>query len=437
MENPSWYAHRSQILGGKDLAALNVPVLSLSERDGRWSRLKEKMHLHGLDALVMVGSDVNSGMGMANVRYVTQIGTMLGAYVVFPLVGSPTMFYGAPHMHLPGSWQRVPGRWLDDVRPVAGVRGVLEAIAERGLSHAHLGLVGHRDMLSAHTQLPAFFVDRLRRELGGAVISDATSLLEEMRTIKSEEELGFLRRAGEVARRRIDRLAETARAEATEADVWAAMDHEMIIAGGEPSTFNMLSSGPAVGLESDSRVMGLLHGSEVPFTGTMRELSEGDLVICAFQTSYGGYLASTEFSVFLGEAPPELLRLHEAGAQIIRMAEELFVPERPLREIYTTFHDFTAEEGLDFVKLGFHGQGLASPEFPTMVYRDTPDQPLARRGLGDLRLREDMVFGLSVDLHDPSWRTDVGLMIGDTVRVTPAGGEYLCGIPLDLFEVAP
>jgi hypothetical protein len=46
-----------------------------------------------------------------------------------------------------------------------------------------------------------------------------------------------------------------------------------------------------------------------------------------------------------------------------------------------------------------------------------------------------MVFGLNVDLHDPSWRRDVGLMLGDTVVVKPDGAEYLCNTPLDLVEV--
>ncbi|MTD52565.1 M24 family metallopeptidase [Amycolatopsis pithecellobii] len=435
MKNPAWYAEREQLFSKKELLPLTVPIQSLEERDRRWAALREKMHLHALDALVLAGTDFNASMGMANIRYVTQIGTMLGAYVVFPRVGDPTVFYGAPHMHLPGPWQQVPGHWVEDVRPMNGVQGVLDVLAQHGLGEGRLGYVGYRDMLVPETQIPAFFLDQLRRDLPRATLTDATPLLDEMRSVKSDEEIRFLRRAGEIARKRIQRLAVTAREGATEADVWAAMEHEMIVNGGEPSSFTMLSSGPVTGPDGERYVAGLLHGAEVPFTATMRRLTEGDLIVCEFHTSYGGYLAATEFSVFLGEAPPELHRLHQAGVHVIRMARDLFVPGRPLREIYTAFHDYAAGEGIDFVELGFHGHGLSSPEFPAVVYRETEGQLLNRRGLGDVRLRENMVFGLNVDLHDPLWRKDVGLMIGDMVRVTPDGAEYLCDIPLDLFEV--
>jgi Xaa-Pro aminopeptidase len=436
METPLWYAERDEVFGEKELLPLEVPILSIDERDRRWAAVREKMFLHALDGLVLFGTDFNSSMGMANVRYVTQIGVILGAYVVFPLVGEPVVFYGAAHMHMPGPWSQVPGAWVKDVRPKAGVRGVLEVLGERGLDEGRLGVIGYRDMLSPESNVPAVFLEELHRGLPRARISDATPLIDELRMIKSPEEQEFLRRAGTIARRRIERLAATAKPGATEAEVWAAMEHETVVSGGEPSTFNLLSSGPAAGPESERRVQGLLHGAEVPHTATPRRLEEGDLVICEFHTSYGGYLAGTEFSVFLGEAPPELLRLHEAAATLVRMAGDLFVPDRTVREIYSAFHGYAAESGLDFLELGFHGHGLASPEFPANVYREADMSLLGRPGMGDMRLRENMVFGLNIDIHDPSWRRDVGVMLGDMVRVTPSGAEYMCDIPLDLFELS-
>ena len=435
MQTPLWYAEREQVFGSRELLPLEVPILSVQERDRRWAAIREKMYLHALDGLVLFGTDFNSSMGMANVRYLTQIGVILGAYVVFPLVGDPTVFYGAPHMHMPGPWNQVSGRWVEDVRPKAGARGVVEAIEEKGIAAGRLGVVGYRDMLSPESNIAAFFLEELHRALPRATISDATPLVDELRATKSPEELEFLRRAGAIARRRIERLAATARPGVTEAEVWAAMEHEQVVSGGEPSTFNLLSSGPATGADSRAQVQGLLHGAEVPYTATMRELHEGDLIVCEFHTSYGGYLAGTEFSVFLGEAPPELIHLHEVGTEVVRMAGDLFVPGRQVREIYSAFHDFVTDQGLDFVELGFHGHGLASPEFPAVVYREADVDLSPRRGIGEMRLRENQVFGLNIDLHDPSWRRDVGIMIGDMVRVTPEGAEYLCDIPLDLFEL--
>jgi Xaa-Pro aminopeptidase len=167
----------------------------------------------------------------------------------------------------------------------------------------------------------------------------------------------------------------------------------------------------------------------------LREIHEGDLILCEFHTSYGGYLAATEFSVFVGEAPDELARLHDVAGEIVRMAGELFVPDRTVREIYTAFHEHVDAAGVDFVELGFHGHGLASPEFPAVVYREPDLGMMGLAGIGGMRLRENMVFGLNIDLHDPVWRRDVGVMLGDMVAVTPGAAEYMCKIPLDVFEV--
>jgi Xaa-Pro aminopeptidase len=250
--------------------------------------------------------------------------------------------------------------------------------------------------------------------------------------IKSGEELDFLRRAGAIARMKIDRLVELAQPGVTEAELWASMEYVGTVNGAEPATFNMFSSGPVVG---DERVQALLHGAEVPHTATQRVIGEGDLVICEFHTSYGGYLAGTEFSAFVGEAPPELVRIREVANDIVRSAKDMFVPGRTVGEIYRTWHKRVEDEGLDFIELGFHGHGLGSPEFPANVYREGDHDGIGLSGIGDVRLREDMVFGLNCDLHDPSWRRDVGIMLGDMVRVAPDGAEYFCDVPLDTFEI--
>ncbi|MGH2936929.1 MAG: M24 family metallopeptidase [Solirubrobacterales bacterium] len=385
---------------------------------------------------MLVGTDYAFNTGMANVRYVTQLGTILGTTVVFPRDGEPMAFSGPPHMHIPfGAWRQVPGAWMDDVRPDSGVAGLVAEIEKRGLAKRSVGVVGYRHMLAPLSNISAAFLDQLRRGLPEATITDETAIVDELRLIKSEEEKVFLRRAGEIARKRIAKLAELAQPGATEAEVWAGMEYEGVINGAEPGTFNMFSSGPVTGAGANGRVQGLIHGSAWPHSPTLRKIEEGDILICETHTSYGGYLAGAEFSVFVGEAPKELVRLHRTAAEIVRMAGELFVPDRSLREIYTAFHDHVDAQGIDFVELGFHGHGLTSPEFPTVLWRESDHAGMGLAGIGNVRLREDMVFGLNIDLHDPAWRRDVGVMLGDMVAVAPGGAEYLSQIPLDLFEV--
>lgn len=436
MQTPQWYPEIDQVSDGREIYPIELPMFSAQERDRRWSLIREKMYFRGIEALILVGTDYASSTGMANVRYVTQLGTILGATVVFPRVGDPVAFFAAPHMHIPfGGWRQVPGQWLDDVRPDSGARGIVEALEEMGLTRSRIGLVGYRHMLAPLSNVPAAFVDELHRRLPDAIITDETAIVDDVRLIKSDEEKAFLRRAGEIAVKRIRRLAEVARPGVTEAELWSTMEHEGVLNGAEPATFNLFKSGPVTSPEANGSVQGLLHGSEVPYSPSLRRISEGDIIICEFHTSYGGYLAGTEFSIFVGEAPRELVRLHRVATEIVQMAKDLFVPGRTVRDIYSSFHAHVDAAGVDFVELGCHGHGLASPEFPTVVYREQDHGVMGQAGIGQIQLRENMVFGLNIDLHDPAWRRDVGVMLGDMVAVTPDGADYLCNIPLDLFEV--
>src|SRR6266705_6269071 len=75
-----------------------VPQLSIAERDRRWDRLRKKMIMAGLDALVFLGNDIYWGMGMANMRYVLQVDSQIGADGLFRLVGEPVVWNAVAYM---------------------------------------------------------------------------------------------------------------------------------------------------------------------------------------------------------------------------------------------------------------------------------------------------------------------------------------------------
>ncbi len=43
-----------------------------------------------------------------------------------------------------------------------------------------------------------------------------------------------------------------------------------------------------------------------------------------------------------------------------------------------------------------------------------------------------MVFGTNIDIHDPRWRSDAGIMFGDTILVTEGAPRRLVGVPTEL-----
>ena len=109
-----------------------VPQMSIAERDRRWDRLRKKMIMAGLDALVMLGNDIFWGMGMANMRYVLQVDSQIGADAIFPLVGEPVVWNCVPHMNRPTSMYRSVQEWVSHFRTRAGMPAVADELKARG-----------------------------------------------------------------------------------------------------------------------------------------------------------------------------------------------------------------------------------------------------------------------------------------------------------------
>ena len=204
---------------------------------------------------------------------------------------------------------------------------------------------------------------------------------------------------------------------------------------------NAIGIFPLHGEPADSTRQHLLHGKPQPLSPTQRTLGDGDLLKTEFHANYGGYLTAVEKSVVLGEASRQLRDVHEVCLACAENAYPEFQPGTRLEALWEAFRAPAREAEMDFIELGFHGHGLASPEFPAVVYpqestRLYPDgmawHPASARDQEDIRHREGMVFGTNIDVHDPSRRDDIGLMYRDTILVTGDGPERLVGTPEQL-----
>ena len=51
-----------------------VRALSIAERDRRWTNIRAEMEIRGLDALLIRGVSTKWDGGIANIRYISQIG---------------------------------------------------------------------------------------------------------------------------------------------------------------------------------------------------------------------------------------------------------------------------------------------------------------------------------------------------------------------------
>jgi Xaa-Pro aminopeptidase len=410
----------------------HIPQMPLSERDRRWDLLRKKMLMAGIDALVFLGNDIYWGMGMANMRYVFQIDSQIGADGLFCLEGDPVVWNAPPHMNRPTSLYLSLQEWVADIRDRGGMPAVANELRERGLGRSRVGMIGFNSTIQTTTTLLHDDVLALERLLPEVDWVDASPILQEMRMVKSEAEIEMLRGAGKIARKTLDALVETARPGITDAAVYAEMIRTQIANGGEPNIFNLFAAGP---LEHPTKELWhLLHGADQPLTPSMRPLADGDLVVTEWHTKYGGYRCHTEFTVYVGaKAPQELLRLWDVSRECLEASKTALVAGRTLREAWEAIRKPAEDAGLDWVELGFHAMGNASPEFPTVIYAPGYGaNALNGAGIGDFVLEEGMTFGNNIDLHDSRWKPDIGCMLSDFMVVRPGEAECLIGTPREL-----
>lgn len=397
----------------------DLPTLSDAERARRWSEVRWRMDLAGLDCLLIWGNESKWQSALANTRYVT--GRPVPGMVMLPLDGDPVLWSGFPHDVT--KWGAMASGWVRDIR--AGQQTTSDIIAclkERGYEKANIGVVGFgetRPRVIPET-VPYRQFHRIQAELPEANLVPAGWLLEEARMIKSEEEIALLVKSAELAKAMGEAMLETAKPGVREYEVYAAMLHACLSRGGEEDMI-WLSSG----------AMPPPHAKRPP--ASMRVLERGDLLVCEYHACYLGYLTGAEISISIGEPRKEYQRIHEVCVESQRQGMSKMQPGAMLAEAVHAFRKPIMEAGLASVECGFHGHGLASPEFPSCMYGGDAgswqDHPYAR--IPQIRFQENMVFATATDLYDPKWNKDTGLMLGRTVLITKDGPKELTGLPLE------
>jgi len=176
-------------------------AMPLDEFRGRADRLRAAMAERDLDALLLYGSNPN-GCGhptwLAN--YIVKL--PFAAMVVLPREGDAALiFQGA----MRGRDAAKATTWIEDVRPCWNVAAeCLAALTERGLTHVRIGLAG-MPRLVPHSDW-----ETLTARLAGAALIDAEDLVNCQRAIKSEREIGQLRRSSAIVEQVMESFAHIA-----------------------------------------------------------------------------------------------------------------------------------------------------------------------------------------------------------------------------------
>ncbi len=391
-----------------------IPQLSIEERDRRYRNVRQEMARRGIDCLLLPANGGRWEQLQADSRYLTSIGGFATeVFTVFPLEGEV-----AAYVFNRAAWWRRAQRWISDVRDGHNhwAENAVERLKELGFHKGTIGISGLAGLFRAPDGvIPYSTVTRLQESFPQAKIANATEMMQEIRAIKSAEEIAFMERSAAVIERMIATMAGAARPGVTERELYAAMAQTMLAAGGELPTLFFLGSGP-----------GTTQSSFVP---TGRTLQRGDRIVNEIEAKIGGYAAQAVSPMVLGEPSEEHRRMIDLSAACFHAVLEKMRPGATFGELFDVYK--ATVERL--------GQGKFLWSHPMLHARGLGDDGPALLGDGDLeRFRRIPLQAGMVFILKPQARAAHGndrANVGDTVAVTERGARRLGKRELDFIVV--
>ncbi len=351
---------------------------------------------------------------MADSRYITTIGGFgTETLTIFPREGEITAYV----FNRAAFWKAAQD-WVADVRDGRNhwADNCIERLGETAATPKRVGISGLAGLIRAPDGIvPWTTVARLKKAFADTEFVDATPLIQDIRAVKSDEEVALMRRSAGIIEAMIAAMIDAASPGVRERDVYAAMVHALLAHDGELPSLLIFGTGPDVG-----------HGQFVP---TGRELRRGDLIANEIEARYAGYSAQAVAPASLGPAGNEYLDMLSVARDAFEAIREAMTPGTrlgTLMDVYARTVETAGRGKYRWAHPMMHARGLGD-ESPALL----GDEDLAR--FREIELQANMTFILKPRARGADGRS---AQIGDTVVVTPRGGERLGTRELALAVIA-
>jgi len=327
------------------------------------------MTRRNLEALIIYAPSMKTE-NAANTRYLSNWSNAHGATILIVPVEKEPTFLVSPSVTVYVKEQS----WISDIRSCRGlvsdVKGVLQ---ELNLENNRVGTVGIEE------DLPRVPYNTLMSDLVDYKLENATDILEDLRLIKSPNEIKQLRKTADICEIAYEAFFDSIKPGIPEYKITAAMEYAAKAEGAETVHF-AIASGPVI------------DRSGTPPHSNI--LQKGDMISIAFSLSYEGYHNQVSRCCVIGtpnrdqqsvfnavyESEVSMINIMKPGVSLSAVAEAGMTP--------------IIEAGYEkylLTRLG-HGQGANYGEKPVI-----PSKSLwGNMGMDDLqfRMREGMIMTL-------------------------------------------
>jgi Xaa-Pro dipeptidase len=395
------------------------PLFSDAEMARRHTSVRAEMARRNLDALIVYGSiAMGNSPGQVNLQYLARYAAVIESYLVFPAVGDATLLLSVSY-HVPNARAIA---YVDDVRSGNALQNVVNRIKELRLERERIGLVGpgatSGSGLTMYTEQRQF----LDTSLPGAKFENATNWFDELRLIKSDEELSLLERAGAVTDLAMEEVFQMTRAGITHMELRRAMD-ALAARHGATFPFGHISS---LSMQNPS-------GHYPDFYPTAAKVARDELVMTEFALGYGNYWSKLWGSFFTSEPTPEYRRLFEVAARVHDDLQAGLKPGMKGKDV-DAFLQPVIEAGLEQPANVLVGGWSAMNHAPAMgVMKSSLSASLAARYI-EFELKPGHAVTLHVWLRIPG--SPKGLWVGSSGAISAQGFKSYNRYPISSLRVS-
>jgi Xaa-Pro aminopeptidase len=389
-----------------------ILTTSISDRelDRRWKETRAKMKEQSIDFLVMQND--NEWLG-GYVKWFTDIPARNGyaLSVIFPIDdemttitcgGKPPGDLGPPAWTMRGVKRRLTAPYFKSLWYSNTYDAELAVETLRAKKKAKIGIVGKATM-------SAMFYEYLLKNLPEANFVDATDLVDQIKAIKSDEEVSLIRKTAALQDEAIEYAKKAIRPGRKDFEIIADIVHKVTDLGSEEQLV-IGGSGPV--------------GKPVPMQKRHfqnRTVREGDQFTLMVEVNGPGAMYGEIGRVFyLGKVPSELFDAFELCKETQKVTLGLLKPGADPGDIWRANNEFLTKKGqLPETRLYAHGQGYDLVERPAI--RD--DEPMK------LKAR------MNITVHPIIGSDRVWVWVCDNYLITESGIESLHKAPQRIFEL--
>lgn len=331
----------------------------------RVSRLQHRLQEGPLDGALILDP--------LNMYYYT--GTMQQGVVCVPRSGEPVFLVRR-------SYERAERETpLKNVIPLKGFSELQATLADLGLKTSSLGV--------AEASLSVSVFKTLARAFPGGTFTDISALLGMIRAVKSDYEVGLIRKAGELHGMVYAAIPSLIREGMTEWELGAGIQKKMMALGysgimrlaafGGEMFMGIVSFGESGNYPAAGVGPGGLTGLSpaFPLLGGNKKLGRGEPIFVDTGFGYEGYFTDTTRVFSLGAPPAAALDAHQVCLDIQEAVRRRLMPGAIPSRIYEeVYNEFIHPRGFEKHFMGFggnqvpflgHGIGLAIDEFPAIA----------------------------------------------------------------------